>query len=135
MNNALDDLGTSIGPYYVGSVPRPLDITVTMEDDTTPVDIAGAEASFSYKIDNGTARWAEAEVHDGPNGIIRINWAESDFLTAGTMRGIAYWAVEGNVEAAALVWCSVRTPPAPIVPGANPSPPIDGGDASTERPP
>jgi hypothetical protein len=85
-----------IGPYYVGEVPRTLQITI-QDEDGTPIDINGWQATFQIKPVSQTIAGlgtGTAIVTDGANGVTQYQWAADDFNQVGVFRG-QMWVDDG----------------------------------------
>jgi hypothetical protein len=103
-----------LDPVYVGSTPRPLDITVG-DADGGVVDLTAATASFTYKVNDGTSTAGTATVQaPATAGVIRVTWSAAQFTTAGMLRGTVYYTAGTVKDVAATVVVRVITPPSTI---------------------
>ena len=93
---------TLIGPYAVGEIPPPLQITFT-DCAGSIIDLSGYSVSFSIvSIDgnatpSGVAAGISSVVGDAVNGITQYVWEEADFQTEGMFRGVM-WAANGTLR-------------------------------------
>jgi hypothetical protein len=111
---AYDRLTTTLGPYEVGEIPEPTDLTVT-DADGAVINLAAATAiTFKYTVDGGTVETGTAAVQDAANGVIRITWAAAMTDTAGVLRGRVWYSLSGTRPIAARIVCRIVTPPVTI---------------------
>jgi hypothetical protein len=105
-----DRLTTILGPYEVGEIPEPTDLTVT-DADGVPINLTAATAvTFKYAVDGGTTETGTAAVQDAANGVIRITWAAAMTDTAGVLRGRVWYTLAGARPVAARIVCRIVTP-------------------------
>ena len=87
-----------IGPYAIGEVPAPLQITFKDNDDVV-MDLTSYTASFEIiRLDDTTPSGIGAGVSSIPtpvSGITQYAWVAADFLTAGHYRGVM-WVGDGS---------------------------------------
>jgi hypothetical protein len=106
----------TLRPKYVGEIPEPLDLTVT-DADGVVVDCTGATAvQFKYTVDDGTTQQTgtAALKTTGADGTFRITWSGAEFATAGMLRGVCWFTLNGARLVAGVVTCRIITPPVTI---------------------
>lgn len=111
---AFDRLMTALGPYEVGEIPEPTDLTIT-DSDGNAIDLSAATAvTFKYSVDGGATETGTAALQDAANGVIRITWTSAMTDTAGTLRGRVWYTLSGTRPVAARIMCQIVTPPVTI---------------------
>lgn len=83
------------GPYFVGEVPEPIEVTVSEYGGTTPYDLTGATVDGSWHVNDGTDAALTVSVVNAASGVVRVTWSSSQFTTAGVLRATV-WAVFGS---------------------------------------
>lgn len=103
------------GPYFVGEVPEPLEISVTEYGGTEPYVLTGATVDGSWNIEDGTDGALSVSVVDAAAGLVRVTWGASQFTTAGLLRATV-WAEFGSgvKPVLARIFASVSDPGADI---------------------
>lgn len=97
---------TRIGPYFVGEIPRTLQITI-QDEDGTAIDINGWTAEFQIEAVGQTVLGLGAgtpTISDGANGVTQYAWAAADFTTAGVFRGQMWVDNGGTLNFASCVF-------------------------------
>lgn len=97
---------TRIGPYYVGEIPRDLQITI-QDENGTAIDVNGWTADFQIIAVGQTVAGLGAgtsSLADGANGVTQYEWASTDFTTAGVFRG-QMWVYDAGTPTAQYGSC------------------------------
>ena len=89
-----------IGPYAIGEIPSPLQITIT-DYDGAVIDLTDFTAKFKIvRLDDDTPSGlatGSSTIFDASNGVTQYSFVAADFTTSGHYRGVM-WVGDGSVR-------------------------------------
>lgn len=106
-----------LGPYTVGEIPRPIEVTF-LEADGQAIDLSGFSADFVIQQVEGASAdglgAGAATVEDAATGLTRYLWTAADCAVAGRYRG-QMWVGDGSNRLASIEfwWDVLELTPAP----------------------
>lgn len=107
----LDLLGPPrrLGPYYVGELPKPVNIEVNnwLGNDE---DLTGATSVGEYRIGTNPVVSLTGALVDGPTGILQLVWPEA-FAYEGTLRGWIDYIIGGEKQMGLEFIARIKAPP------------------------